>query len=188
MAPSAPRPFRTPADFRAWLERHHATESELNLRLYKVHAASKGITYPQALDEALCYGWIDGVRRSLDADSFTQRFSPRKASSYWSRVNIAKAEGLIKSGRMAKPGLERFEQRDMKKSGKYSFERETSKFSPELEKQFRKAKRAWTFFQAQPPGYRKLLTFYVVSAKQDETRQKRLARLIEASGKGKRLT
>ena len=187
MAPSAPRAFRTPADFRAWLARHHDRETELMLRLYKVHAASKGITYPQALDEALCYGWIDGVRRSLDADSFTQRFSPRKASSYWSRVNIAKAEALIKAGRMAKPGLERFEQRDMQKSGRYSFERETATFSPELEKQFRKAKRAWTFFQAQPPGYRKLLTFYVTSAKQDATRKKRLARLIEASAKGKRL-
>ena len=187
MASSAPRAFRTPADFRAWLERHHGTETELNLRLYKIHAASKGITYLQALDEALCYGWIDGVRRSLDADSFTQRFSPRKASSYWSRVNIVKAEALIKAGRMAAPGLERFEQRDMKKSGRYSFERETAQFSPALEKQFRQAKRAWTFFQAQPPGYRKLLTFYVMSAKQDETRARRLARLIAASAKGKRL-
>ena len=187
MPSSAPRSFRTPADFRAWLERHHATETELMLRLFKVHAASKGITYPQALDEALCYGWIDGVRRSLDADSFTQRFSPRKASSYWSRVNIARAKGLIKAGRMAKPGLERFEQRDRKRSGKYSFERETAQFSPELEKQFRKAKRAWTFFQAQPPGYRRLMAFYVMSAKQDATRQRRLLRLIETSAKGRRL-
>jgi uncharacterized protein YdeI (YjbR/CyaY-like superfamily) len=187
MAPSAPRAFRTPAAFRAWLARYHDSETELMLRLYKVHAASKGITYPQALDEALCYGWIDGVRRSLDADSFTQRFSPRKASSYWSRVNIAKAEALIKAGRMAKPGLARFEGRDMQKSGRYSFERETATFSPELEKQFRKAKRAWTFFQAQPPGYRKLMAFYVMSAKQDATRQKRLARLTEASASGKRL-
>jgi uncharacterized protein YdeI (YjbR/CyaY-like superfamily) len=187
MGSSAPRAFRTPADFRAWLERHHATEAELMLRLYKVHAASKGITYLQALDEALCYGWIDGVRRSLDADSFTQRFTPRKASSYWSRVNIAKAEGLIKAGRMAKPGLERFEKRDMQKSGRYSFEREAATFSAGLEKQFRKAKRAWVFFQAQPPGYRKLMTFFVMSAKQDATRQKRLARLIDTSAKGKRL-
>jgi uncharacterized protein YdeI (YjbR/CyaY-like superfamily) len=182
-----PRAFRTPADFRAWLAKHHDRETELMLRLYKIHAASKGITYLQALDEALCYGWIDGVRRSLDADSFTQRFSPRKASSYWSRVNIAKAEALIKAGRMAKPGLDRFEKRDMQKSGKYSFERETAQFTPALEKEFRRAKRAWDFFQAQPPGYRRLLTFYVMSAKQDETRQKRLARLISVSAQGKRL-
>lgn len=182
-----PRAFRTPADFRAWLARSHDRETELMLRVYKVHAASKGITYQQALDEALCYGWIDGVRRSLDADSFTQRFTPRKASSYWSRVNIAKAEALIKAGRMAKPGLERFERRDMSKSAKYSFERETAAFTPELEKEFRKARAAWTFFQAQPPGYRRLLTFYVMSAKQEETRQKRLKRLMDASAKGKRL-
>jgi uncharacterized protein YdeI (YjbR/CyaY-like superfamily) len=187
MARPRARSFRTPADFRAWLERQHASETELILRLYKVHAASKGITYQQALDEALCYGWIDGVRRSLDADSFTQRFTPRKASSYWSRVNIAKVEALIKAGRMAGPGLERFERRDMSKSGKYSFEREAAAFTPAIEKQFRSAKRAWTFFQAQPPGYRRLLTFYVMSAKQDETRQKRLARLMAASAKGQRL-
>ena len=187
MATSAPRSFRTPGDFRAWLERHHASVTELMLRLYKVHAASKGITYPQALDEALCYGWIDGVRRSLDADSFTQRFSPRKPSSYWSRVNIAKAEGLIKAGRMAKPGLKRFEERDMTRSGKYSFEREAAAFSPEIEKKFQSSKRAWAFFQAQPPGYRRLMAFYVMSAKQDETRKTRLKRLIETSAKGKRL-
>ncbi len=180
--------FRTPADFRAWLERHHATKTELMMRLYKVHAASKGITYLQALDEALCYGWIDGVRRSLDADSFTQRFTPRKASSYWSRVNIAKAEALIKAGRMAKPGLDRFEKRDMKKAGKYAFERETAAFTPELEREFRKAGSAWTYFQAQPPGYRKLMTFYVVGAKQPETRRRRLQRLIGYCAKGKRWT
>ena len=181
------RAFRTPQLFRGWLARHHASETELILRLYKVHAASKGITYLQALDEALCYGWIDGVRRSLDADSFTQRFTPRKASSYWSRVNIAKAEGLIKAGRMARPGLERFEKRDRQKSGRYSFERETAAFPAGVERQFRNAKPAWTFFQAQPPGYRKLMAFFVMSAKQDATRQKRLARLIEASASGKRL-
>ncbi len=180
--------FRTPTLFRAWLARHHATRTELVLRLYKVSAASKGITYLQALDEALCYGWIDGVRRSLDADSFTQRFTPRKPSSYWSRVNIIKAEGLIKAGRMAKPGLERFQRRDMKKSGRYSFERETARLTPAIERKFRSAKRAWTFFQAQPPGYRKLMAFYVMSAKQEATRDKRLARLIDASARGKRLT
>jgi uncharacterized protein YdeI (YjbR/CyaY-like superfamily) len=182
-----PRAFRTPADFRAWLAKHHASETELILRLYKVHASSKGITYLQALDEALCYGWIDGVRRSLDADSFTQRFTPRKASSYWSRVNIAKAEALIEAGRMAGPGLERFERRDRSHSGKYSFERETAAFSPEMEKKFRSARRAWTFFQAQPPGYRRLMTFFVMSARQDETRRRRLARLVAASARRKRL-
>ena len=182
-----PRAFRTPADFRAWLERHHATEPELDMRLYKVHAAAKGITYTQALDEALCYGWIDGVRRSLDADSFRQRFTPRKPRSVWSRVNIAKVEGLIKAGRMAEPGLKQYRERDPKRAGLYSFEREAMAFSPALERQFKKAAAAWRFFQAQPPGYRRLLTFYVMSAKQDATREKRLAKLIEASAKGQRL-
>jgi uncharacterized protein YdeI (YjbR/CyaY-like superfamily) len=180
--------FRTPADFRAWLARNHATESELTIRLYKVSSASKGITYLPALDEALCYGWIDGVRRSLDAESFTQRFSPRKPKSIWSRVNIAKVEALIKAGRMAEPGLARYRERDEKRTGLYSFEREAMSFSPALERQFKKAAAAWRFFQGQPPGYRRLLTFYVMSAKQEETRVKRLARLIAASVKGKRLT
>ena len=188
MAPSAPRPFRTPADFRAWLERHHATATELNLRLYKIHAASKGMTYLQAVDEALCYGWIDGVRRSLDADSFTQRFSPRKPASIWSRVNIAKVEALIKAGRMAEPGLERYRERDPKRAGLYSFERAAMQFAPALERRFKASAAAWKHFQAQPPGYRRLLTFFVMSPKQDATRERRLARLIAASAKGKRLT
>jgi uncharacterized protein YdeI (YjbR/CyaY-like superfamily) len=179
--------FRTPALFRAWLSKHHGTESQLILRLYKTGAASKGLTYPQALDEALCYGWIDGVRRALDAASFTQRFSPRRPRSIWSRVNIAKVEALIKAGRMAEPGLKVYRERDPRRAGLYSFEREAMSFSAALERQFRKAATAWKFFQAQPPGYRRLLTFYVMSARQEETRVKRLARLIESSAKGKRL-
>jgi len=184
----APRAFKTPADFRAWLSGHHATTTELTIRLYKVHAASKGITYFQALDEALCFGWIDGVRHSLDADSFTQRFTPRKATSIWSRVNIAKVEALIKAGRMAEPGLKRYRERDPKRAGLYSFERAAMEFSPALERQFKASAAVWKYFQAQPPGYRRLLTFFVMSAKQDETRERRLARLIAASAKGKRLT
>ena len=181
-----PRAFRTPADFRAWLERHHATETELELRLYKVHAAAKGITYVQAVDEALCYGWIDGVVHSLDADSFRQRFTPRRPNSIWSRVNIAKVEALIKAGRMAEPGLKQYKGRNPKRAGLYAFEREALAFTPALERRFKKVAAAWRFFQAQPPGYRRLLTFHVMSAKQDATREKRLAKLIDLSAKGKR--
>jgi len=180
--------FRTPAAFRAWLAKHHGTETELMLRLYKVHAASKGITYLQALDEALCYGWIDGVRRSLDADSFTQRFTPRTATSIWSRVNIAKVESLINAGRMAEPGLKRYRERDPKRAGLYSFERAAMEFSPALARQFKASTAAWKYFQAQPPGYKRLLTFFVMSPKQDATRERRLARLIAASEKEQRLT
>jgi uncharacterized protein YdeI (YjbR/CyaY-like superfamily) len=183
-----PRAFRTPALFRAWLAKHHNKKTELILRLYKVHAASKGMTYLQAVDEALCYGWIDGVRRPLDADSFEQRFTPRTAKSIWSRVNIAKIEGLIKAGRMAEPGLKAYRERDPKRANLYSFERPEMTFSPALARRFKKSAAAWRFFEAQPPGYRRLLTFFVMNAKQEETREKRLARLIEASSKGKRLT
>ena len=156
MRPSAPRAFRTPADFRAWLERHHATEAELMLRLYKVHAASKGITYLQALDEALCYGWIDGVRRSLDADSFTQRFTPRKATSY-----LEPREHRQGRRRSSRPAVWRsrassgIAKRDIRSGpGLYSFERSRMQFSPALERQLQGRTAAWTFFQAQPPGYR----------------------------------
>ena len=116
-----PRAFATPADFRAWLERHHATETELMMRLYKTHARQAGIGYREALDEALCFGWIDGVRRALDADSFVQRFSPRKPKSVWSAVNIARVAELERAGRMAAPGLAAFRARQ-DGPAPYSFE------------------------------------------------------------------
>ena len=126
--------------------------------------------------------------RRLDADSFEQRFTPRTAKSIWSRVNIAKAEALIKAGRMAAPGLKCYRERDPKRAGLYSFEREAMTFSPALLRHFKKSAAAWRFFQAQPPGYRRLLTFFVMSPKQEVTREKRLARLIKASSEGKRLS
>jgi uncharacterized protein YdeI (YjbR/CyaY-like superfamily) len=182
-----PRAFRTAGLFRAWLAKHHGREKELVIRLYKTGAAPKGMTYLQAVEEALCYGWIDGVRHALDDESFTQRFTPRKPDSIWSRINIAKVETLIKAGRMAEPGLKMYRERDPRRAGLYSFEREAMAFSPAIERQFRKAAPAWKFFQAQPPGYRRLLTFWVMSPKQEETRVRRLGRLIGVSAKGKRL-
>ena len=189
MAPgNNPRAFRTSALFRAWLAKNHDRKTELLLRLYKKHAASKGMTYLQAVDEALCYGWIDGVVRSLDADSFQQRFTPRTPTSIWSRINIAKVEGLIKAGRMAEPGLKVYRGRDPKRANLYSFELPAMTFSPAITRQFRKSPAAWKFFEAQPPGYRRHMTFRVMSPKQEETRQRRLAQLIKASSEGKRLT
>jgi uncharacterized protein YdeI (YjbR/CyaY-like superfamily) len=123
MPTPAPRAFRSPAAFRAWLESNHRTATALVVRLYKVAFAHRGITYPQALDEALCFGWIDGIRRGLDAESFSVRFTPRKARSIWSRVNVAHVERLTRDGRMTAAGLGAFAARDEARTGIYSFER-----------------------------------------------------------------
>jgi uncharacterized protein YdeI (YjbR/CyaY-like superfamily) len=175
--------FRTSAAFRAWLATHHASESELLVRCFRVHAANRGMTYAQALDEALCFGWIDGVRRSVDADSFSQRFTQRKATSNWSRVNIAHVERLTAAGRMAQPGLDAFARRTPVRTGVYSFERQKP-LSPACVKAFRAKKTAWTYYQAQPPGYRRTTAHWVMSAKQEPTRQRRLALLVDCSERG----
>ena len=184
---TAPRAFKSPSAFRAWLSRHHASAAELVVRLFKVNAAHRGITYAQALDEALCFGWIDGVRRAFDADSFTTRFTPRKPRSVWSRVNVAHAERLIAAGRMAPPGLAAYRQRTDGRTGLYSFERAAIKLAPAFVKAFRANRPAWAHYSAQPPWYRRTSTFWVMSAKQDATRKRRLATLIECSARGKPL-
>jgi uncharacterized protein YdeI (YjbR/CyaY-like superfamily) len=184
--PPKPVSFKTPADLRAWFEKHHTTETELIMRLYRVSAADHGITYQQALDEALCFGWIDGVRRSYDEISYTQRFTPRKARSVWSNVNIRHAERLIREGRMTKAGLEAFKRREPDRTGNYSFETRPSEFPSAYRDLFMKKKRAWAFFEQQPPGYRRLAIHWVVSAKKEETRLKRLSQLIERSARGER--
>ena len=184
MAKQTPREFRTPASFRSWLKKNHACSSELIVRLYRAHAAGKGITYAQALDEALCFGWIDGVRRSFDTDSFTTRFSPRRPRSIWSNVNVQHVQRLIKEGRMAKPGLAAFDARDKKRTGIYSFEQRPSELSPALGKKFRAQKKAWAHFQSRPPWYKRVSIFWVMSAKREETRDKRLGVLIACSGRG----
>jgi uncharacterized protein YdeI (YjbR/CyaY-like superfamily) len=144
----APRAFRTPAALRAWLEKNHATATALELRIFKVHAAHRGITYVQALDEALCFGWIDGVRRRLDQDSFTQRFTPRKPRSTWSRRNIGHVGRLMTAGRMAPSGLAAYETRDPRRTGIYSFEQEWPDLAPAYLEAFRANVAAWTGFQA----------------------------------------
>jgi uncharacterized protein YdeI (YjbR/CyaY-like superfamily) len=181
------RYFRTPAEFRRWLQKHHATERELLVGLYRKAAAHKGITYAQALDEALCFGWIDGVRRGVDDERSTIRFSPRRPNSVWSRVNVAHVRRLIAEGRMAPAGLAAFERRDPKRTGVYSFERDAAAFDQAAEKTFRRNRKAWRFWEAQPPGYRKTATWWVVSAKREETRARRLETLIGHSAKGERL-
>src|SRR5262245_46876155 len=178
MAAASSRAFSSPEAFRAWLERHGRTEKELNLRCYKTHAKERGLTYRQALDEALCFGWIDGVRRSLDADSFTQRFSPRKADSYWSAVNTRRYGELEKEGRVRPPGREAFDRRSKKTKDRYSFEARPRALAPYYMKKLRARERAWRFFARQPPGYRRLMAFWVMGAKRTETRERRLEILI----------
>lgn len=185
MRSGLPAEFRTPRAFRAWLERHHDSTPELIIRLFKVHAAERGITYSQALDEALCFGWIDGVRRGHDADSFTIRFTPRRPRSIWSLINVAHVKRLAKEGRMAPPGLAAYNARDHKRTGIYSFESRPRRFSPALGKAFRAEPQAWAYFQKQAPWYRRTSIYWVMSAKQRETQEKRLGILISCSRLGK---
>jgi uncharacterized protein YdeI (YjbR/CyaY-like superfamily) len=186
-SPSSPVAFRTPAAFRAWLTRHHATVPEITLRLFKARAAGLGITYAQALDEALCLGWIDGVRRRLDDVSFSQRFTPRRPRSTWSRVNIAHVGRLRASGRMTPAGLAAFEARDERRTGVYSFEQRRPDLDPSYVAAFRKNSAAWAFYEAQPPSYRRTTAHWVMSAKREETRAKRFAVLLDCSARGRRI-
>ncbi|MDH4045758.1 MAG: YdeI/OmpD-associated family protein [Gemmatimonadota bacterium] len=186
MKAKPPTFFASAASFRQWLARHHAGATELWVGFYKKDSGKGGITYPEALDEALCYGWIDGIRKRVNATSYTIRFTPRKATSNWSAVNVRHATRLIETRRMRSPGLAAFEAREGDKAG-YSHEERPARLAPALAKRFRAAHAAWAFFQAQPPGYRRTATFWVMSAKRDETRERRLTSLIACSAKGQRI-
>lgn len=179
----APKAFRSRQAFRSWLGRHHASKRELVIRLYKKHAAHRGLTYRDALDEALCHGWIDGVIRSLDADSYAIRFTPRKPKSKWSDVNIRHAERLIAAGEMTAAGHAAFARRHEGAGRRYSFESPPARLSPALRKRFQADPVAWRDFQGRPPGYRRTVTFWVMEAKREATRERRLAELIEACRK-----
>jgi uncharacterized protein YdeI (YjbR/CyaY-like superfamily) len=178
--------FPTPDEFRAWLEAHHASEQELWVGYYKKDSGRPSLTWPESVDEALCYGWIDGLRKSVDAISYKIRFTPRKPDSNWSAVNIRRVEDLTTQGRMRPAGLRIYEQRQEARSGVYTYEqRDQAAFTPEYEQQFRANEAAWTFFQAQTGWYRKTATWWVVNAKKEETRLKRLATLIADSAQGR---
>ncbi len=182
-----PRHFPAAADWRAWLEANHATARELWLRLRRTGAAAPGVTYADALDQALCFGWIDGVRYPHDAISYVVRFSPRRPRSIWSRLNLTHYARLEKAGLVAAPGRAVFAQRDPARSGLYSFESRPKELPPRLRGTFRAAAAAWAFFAAQPPSYRRVATFWVLSAKEEATRERRLAQLITDSAAGRRL-
>ncbi len=180
---SKPIGFTTPAVLRRWLTKHHAKAPELMLRCFKTHAGDKGVTYLQALDEALCFGWIDGVRRSLDADSFVVRFTPRKAKSKWSTVNLRKFKRLMAAQRVHPAGHAAYRARD-KYAKPYSFETRPATLDRTSAALLTANARAWSFFQAQPPWYRRTTVFFVMSAKRKETRGRRLALLISCSAAG----
>jgi uncharacterized protein YdeI (YjbR/CyaY-like superfamily) len=183
----APRFFRTAAELRSWLEKNHDSASELWIGFYNQRSGKTGITYREALDESLCFGWIDGVRKSVDEGRYRQRFSPRKARSMWSLVNIKRVGELEVSGRMCAPGRAAFEKRDEKTSGVHSIARANAAFTGALERRFRARAKAWAFFKSRPPGYRHLATWYVMSAKKDDTRLRRLDTLIALCADGRLL-
>lgn len=182
-----PKFFTSPEKFREWLEKNHDSATELMIGFHKKASDKKSITYAEALDEALCFGWIDGVRKRLNETSYVQRFTPRKPRSIWSNINVNHVERLKKDGRMHPAGLAAYALRDPKRTGIYSFENRPRELDPEYEKTFRQNKAAWKFFQEQPPWYKRLMIFRTMSAKKEETRLRRLQQLIESSEKGVRM-
>lgn len=183
LAEPAPRSFASSQAFRAWLEKHHATHRVLWIRCFKKHAAHRGLTYRQALDEALCFGWIDGVVCKVDSDSYGVRFTPRTARSIWSRVNLKRSHELSAEGRMTAAGQAALALRDEARTGIYSFERAAMSLSPELEARFASHAAAWSYFNAEPPGYRRTCVFWVMSAKREATRARRLDILIDCAAR-----
>lgn len=178
-----PKFFKTPEKFRQWLDKHHNIKDELWVGYYKKATGKGSITWPESVDEAICYGWIDGIRKTHDDESYKIRFTPRRPTSIWSAVNIDKAEQLIKTKRMQPSGLAAYKNKKDHKSMIYSFEqkKEDIKLPGEYEKIFRQNKQAWKFFSDQAPYYRRAATWWVISAKREETKQRRLQTLIQDS-------
>lgn len=179
--------FASPDELRAWLEEHAESAAELWVGFYKTATGRPSITWPQAVDEALCAGWIDGVRKRIDDSAYAIRFTPRKPGSIWSQVNIRRVEELTALGRVRPAGHEAFAARDGEKTRRYSYENARRALDPAYEATFRANAAAWTFFAAQAPSYRKVTSFWVMSGQREATRQKRLATLIADSAAGHRL-
>jgi uncharacterized protein YdeI (YjbR/CyaY-like superfamily) len=183
-----PRFFRTPAAFRAWLKRHHAKVEVLWVGFYKVGSGRPSITWPESVDQALCYGWIDGIRKSLDDRRYMIRFTPRKSCSIWSSVNIKRAQVLIDQALMQPAGFNAYQARSENKSGIYSYEQRSVDLAEPYARILKTNEPAWRFFQTQPPSYRKVVSWWIVSAKREETRMKRLEKLIAHSIRGQRIS
>jgi uncharacterized protein YdeI (YjbR/CyaY-like superfamily) len=181
-----PTTFERPEDFRAWLEQHHDSEPELWVGYYKKGSRKASMTWSESVDEALCFGWIDGIRKSIDAERYMNRFTPRRKGSTWSAINIRRVTELTDEGRMHPAGLKAFEARREDRSGIYSYEqRDRAMLEPGYEKRFRAKKRAWASFEAMPKSYRQAAIRWVMTAKKEETRERRLGVLIESSAAGR---
>jgi uncharacterized protein YdeI (YjbR/CyaY-like superfamily) len=182
-----PKFFRKQSDFRNWLEKNHASARELWVGFHKKNSGKSSITWPESVDEALCFGWIDGIRKRIDEISYQIRFTPRRRGSIWSAINIKRAKALTKEKRMQPMGVKAFAARIENKSGIYSYEQRPVELPERYAKLMKRNKSGWSFFQAQPPSYRKMVSWYIVSAKTEETRSKRFDKLMKASAKRKRL-
>jgi uncharacterized protein YdeI (YjbR/CyaY-like superfamily) len=182
-----PTYFPTPAAFRAWLAEHHASATELVVGFHKAGTGTPSMTWTESVREALCFGWIDGVRKRVDDARYTIRFTPRKKGSIWSAVNVKHVEELMAAGLMQPAGLTAFEARKDARTGVYSFEQGTVELPAPYVALFRKQKKAWAWFEAAPPSYRTPAMWWVISAKREDTRERRLQQLIECSAEGLRL-
>jgi uncharacterized protein YdeI (YjbR/CyaY-like superfamily) len=183
----APTFFSTQEEFREWLKKNHRKETELLVGFWKVGTKKPSMSWSQSVDQALCFGWIDGVRKSIDEESYSIRFTPRKPTSIWSAINIKKIEELTKAGLMTSEGIKAFELRKEEKSAIYSHEKEPATLDPEFENQFKANKKAWEFFNNQAPSYKKVMLHWIMSAKQEKTRLSRLEKTIRESESGKRV-
>jgi uncharacterized protein YdeI (YjbR/CyaY-like superfamily) len=181
---SEPIFFASPEEFYAWLEEHHETETEVYVGYYKTHTGRRGMTWSEAVDQALCFGWIDGRANGIDEDRYMQRFTPRRPGSNWSNVNVQKVARLTEAGLMRPAGLAAFERRKDDRTGVYSFERENAELPREYEERLRANPAAAEHFDAKAPWYRRAAVHWVMSAKREETRERRLEQLIEDSASG----
>jgi len=179
--------FKTRKDFRKWLEKNHKIKKELYVGYYKKATGKLTMTWPQSVDEALCFGWIDGIRRSIDEESYCNRFTPRRATSRWSNINIKKVEELSKQGLMHSAGLEIYKKRKEERSGISSYENEAKELDKDLEERFKANKSAWEFFSKQAPSYKRTIIHWILSAKQEKTKLARLDKTITESEKQKRI-
>lgn len=186
-SPDDPLFFPTPADLRAWLEANHDRVDEIWIGLYKKATGRPSVTWPEVVDQLLCYGWIDGIRKSRDAESYIHRVTPRRKGSTWSAVNVRRIGQLMEAELVAAPGLAAWEARDPAKVQKETFSERRPVLGDAYEAEFRRQAAAWAFWEKQPPGYRRSVTHWVVSAKKEETRQRRLAKLIALCAAGERV-
>ena len=187
MSPTSVVFFRSPTEFRRWLKQHHLKKDELWVGYYRKSIGKPTMTWAESVDEALCFGWIDGIRKGIDHSRYTTRFTPRRKGSVWSAINIRNVQRLLDAGRMETNGLKTFEARIENRSEIYSYEQRPRQLPSSLAARFRKNSKAWKFFQAQPPGYRRRVIWWLVSAKKVETQTRRLQTVIKASAREKRL-